>query len=156
MIATKFIILKLIRYLLKTIFGIKNLEKTIVFICRLLGINLLNLAYNNIGILNYQNCDISGENLVINKILSQYFNSQQSLFFFDIGANTGSYSTKLRQKFKNAIIYAFEPNKYSFDELSKIKLDFNIKTYNLGLSSKSCQQKIYTYADEIKSQHASF
>jgi len=106
------------------------------------------------GILNYENSYISGEEYVIKQVLSQYI-KQPAPFFFDVGANQGDYSLELRSSFPHAHIFAFEPNPYTFKILkSKLNLSTDICCC-LGLGSVQKHQTIYTYSDSLDSQHAS-
>jgi FkbM family methyltransferase len=150
----KNLIIRIIRFLLVKPIGTGNYEKLILLLARLAQIDLLMLAYHNIGILKYWNSAVSGEDFVINNLLKKYLNKEQ-LTMFDVGANIGEYSMKLRDAFPQAIIYAFEPNPNSF-ELMNNNLDvLDINCYQLGLSSNNSNQKIYTYAANISSEHAS-
>lgn len=146
--------LKIIRFFVDKL-GKHRLEKALVFVARVAGIDLLLTAYQHLGILKYWDNDVSGENFVIDSVLKKYFRNTNKVIFFDIGANIGDYSKKLRQEFSDAKIYAFEPNFHTFEELSTNLHSLDIMSYSLGLSSKEIKQKIYTYSNDIKSQHAS-
>lgn len=147
-------ILKAIRSFLVKGIGLKNIESAILMLSRLGSIDLLMLSYQSRGILKYWNSHVSGEDFVVNNILEKYL-KKENLFFFDVGANIGDYSLKIKEKFPHAKIYAFEPNPKTFELLNETIAPLNISCHNLGLSSKSSSQKIYTYANEISSQHAS-
>lgn len=150
----KTIFLKIIRFVLNKTIRLENLKKSIVFVARLANINLLHLAYNNMGILKYWNDTVSGEIFVINHIISKII-TDHDLILFDIGANIGDYSKKLREQYPNAEIYAFEPNPYTYKVLKKSINSLRINGYNLGLGSVIEKKKIYTYAKDTESQHAS-
>ncbi len=136
------------------IIGLKNTETLILSLAKLANINLLMLTYNSIGILKYWDSAVSGEDFVINTILSQYF-KKDDLIVFDVGANIGDYSQKIRAGFSKSKIYAFEPNPKTFELLTRNLDSLTINCQNLGISSKSSLQKIYTYSDDTSSQHAS-
>lgn len=147
-------ILKLIRFFINKL-GKHHVENLIVLIAKISTIDLLLLAYKDRGILKYWNNDVSGENFVIQNIIKTYFKNQNKIYLFDIGANIGDYSKTLREEFPQAEIYAFEPNPHTFEELCKNVYLSNINCYDMGVSSKVIQKKIYTYANDKKSQHAS-
>jgi FkbM family methyltransferase len=148
------LIVRTIRFILTKTVGKKNLGNLVILIARLASVDLLLLYYQSIGILKYWNDTVSGEEFVVSSVLRKYFH-KEDLSLFDIGANVGNYSKKLRSEFPSANIYAFEPNPNTFEVLNKNLTCLNIQCYSLGLSSKISQQKIYTYAREIDSEHAS-
>lgn len=84
----------------------------------------MHLAYNNIGILKYENMFVSGE-----------------------------YSLMISKEFPNAEIYAFEPNKNTFDLLTQ-NVNQSVKCFNIGLGSKEKNEEIYTYSDNLSISHA--
>jgi len=133
--------------------GIKHVKTVIVALARLARIDLLMLTYQSWGILKYSNSTVSGEDFVISSVLKKYL-QKEDLIIFDVGANAGDYLIKIKTEFSNAKIYAFEPNCNTFNIL-KTKSNVNVNCYNLGLSSKSLNQKLYTYAGEKNSEHAS-
>jgi len=143
-----------IRSFLFRIIGQKRLESAILLISRLGSIDLLMLAYKNMGILKYENSLISGEQFVISKVLKKYIKKEKPIFF-DVGANIGDYAKELRTEFANAIIYAFEPNKNTFETTQKNMGNLDIYCVNLGLGRQSEKEKIYSYASDKSSQHAS-
>ncbi|MCM0594201.1 MAG: FkbM family methyltransferase [Gloeotrichia echinulata IR180] len=150
----KNLIIRIIRSLLFRFIGSKNLEYLLIKFAQLAYIDILVLAYNQRGILKYWNEEVSGEHFVINSIIKKYFQKQEATVF-DIGANSGKYAASLKSAFTNARIYAFEPNPHTFELLCNNLKDLNIKCYKLGLSSQISKQKIYTYANEDTSEHAS-
>lgn len=134
--------------------GQKLSQSLIKFIGKLGDVNLLVLSYRQMGILNYENNYVTGEEYVIKQVLCQYI-KQPIPFFFDVGANQGDYSLELRSGFPNAHIFAFEPNPYTFKILqSKLNLPSD-HCYCLGMGSALKHQPIYTYSDSLDSQHAS-
>jgi FkbM family methyltransferase len=146
--------LSIAKWLWRRVAGKKTAESLILLLSRLADINLLFLAYNQLGILKYDNNYISGEQHVIKHVLKQELH-QQNLIFFDVGANRGDYSKELRSEFPQAEIFAFEPNPYAFETLASTLKSSSDHCYCLGLGSEAGCQTIYTYRDEIDSQHAS-
>ena len=134
--------------------GKKTAESLILLLSRIADINLLIFAYNQLGILKYENSYVSGEQHVIKQILKEKFN-QQNVIFFDVGANRGDYSQELRAEFPQAEIFAFEPNPHTFTTLTSNLESPKDHCYCLGLADKVGCQTIYTYENEIDSQHAS-
>jgi len=106
-------------------------------------VNLMSLAWSNIGILNYRNLRESGEQYVIDSILPKFVN--QTPILFDVGANVGSYTKLLSKQFPNAKVYSFEPNPETFKTLyNDFRKTKNIKIFNIGLSSSLKETIIYS------------
>jgi len=118
------------------------------------NIDLLNLAYKEMGILNYLNYHESGELYLLKEILSSRMSLGSHPVVFDVGANVGKYSLLLKDIMPNATIYAFEPNHNAYETLEKLA-DNSLNCYNLGLGSMKGSGKIYTYKDSLDSSHAS-
>lgn len=150
----KKLIVRIIRFILLTVIGKHNVEKAILFLSRLAIIDLLTLTYQSLGILKYEDMVVSGEKFVINRVLKEYVTTKNPVFF-DVGANLGDYSRELITEFPEAYIYAFEPNTYTFKEVSHKLRALNINYLNFGFGSKDESAKIYTYATEKSSEHAS-
>lgn len=146
--------INIIRSLINQIFGTQNIRNIIVLIAKISGVDLLTLAYNKMGILKYENDQVSGEDFVINYILPKVVLKSNAVLF-DVGANIGNYSKKLRSKFDNVYIYSFEPNPYAYDKLQINLSSLSIHYYKLGLSSQNNTRMIYSYASENDSQHSS-
>jgi FkbM family methyltransferase len=117
--------------------------------------DILVYAYNSIGILKWQNEEISGEAHVINDILPKYINKEKTPILFDVGANIGNYSIMLKEKYPLAKICSFEPNPYSFAELKENLKGSNIEVYNFGFGQKKGKENLYVYKKNTDSQHAS-
>ena len=146
--------LSVAKWLWQRFAGKKTAESLILLLSQIADINLLAFAYNQMGILKYENSYISGEQYVIKQVLKQHLN-QQSIILFDVGANCGDYSKELRSEFPNAEIFAFEPNPHTFEKLAKSLRSENDHCYCVGMSHKVECQTIYTYVNELDSQHAS-
>jgi FkbM family methyltransferase len=119
------------------------------------GTDLLTYAYNNIGILKWENEEISGEKFVIAKILKMKLFEKNGNVFFDVGANIGNYSKTLSAFFPKSQIFAFEPNPNTFKTLQKNSKGNNIKIFQFGFGSQNMHEKMYTYKDDPQSEHAS-
>ena len=136
------------------ILGKQRVKSLIPAIAGLAGLDLLMVAYNNIGILKFENAMVSGEYYLIHKILKKNLSSIKKPIIFDVGANIGDYSLMLSREFPNAEIYAFEPNKNTYEILAQ-KTKGAVRCINAGLGDEAKKEKIYTYSDNLTSSHAS-
>ena len=112
---------------------------------------LYHLSLNGIGILNFQNSKISGEDF----FLRSYLKDKTIKVIFDIGANEGGYSKKIMELNPNAELYAFEPHPKTFKKLQEVADEFSFKAFNVGVGDKNETLKIYDYKYKDGSQHAS-
>jgi FkbM family methyltransferase len=117
-------------------------------------IDPLALAYNQKGILKWQNPDLSGELYVLTHAVPKLLAANKDRIIFDIGANTGSYSRLLHTLFPGSQIYAFEPNPIAFNILSEKLAGTGVKLFNVGMSDVFGQSKLMTYANGLDSEHA--
>ena len=115
---------------------------------------LLRLVLNTLGILNYENNQISGEDFFLRKILPKYIISRNPVFF-DVGANEGDYSLLISKLYKNCSISAFEPNAKTNKRLEIKVKGTNIKVQNLALAAKEGSGKLFDRLDYDGSSHAS-
>lgn len=149
----KRILKKLSRFLLVRILGKERVNKILVIMANHVGIDLMTVAYNSIGILNCQNEEVSGEQFFISNILKNYINYPMPVLL-DVGANVGKYTLALSREFPGAKIISFEPNRNTF-EILKQNVKGKAECINAGLGSEVKTGKIYTYAENITSSHAS-
>ena len=110
------------------------------------------LALRGMGILNYEDSKISGEEY----FLKRFFKKYQNPVIFDIGANIGNYSKKCVEINKYGLIYAFEPHPISYKSLFSLSRTLDFKAFNLGIGDKDEKITIYDYQDKQGSEHASF
>ena len=111
------------------------------------------LALNSLGVLNYQNSSISGENYLIENILPKLI--QESFpVFFDVGAYHGDFTLMLNKRFPSATIHSFEPHPKNFQILEQIDIR-NIYCHNLAVGDKKGYSTIYDRSDIDGSTHAS-
>lgn len=142
---------------LSTIFealGRERSAKAIKAIAAASGINLLVLAYNEMGILKCENEDRTGERYFIYDFLKKIFGGNARPVLFDVGANIGKYSLMLRDAFPGAKVYAFEPNINAFRILQE-KLSGKVECLNLGMGADQKAGKLFTYSGTLSSSHAS-
>ena len=114
-------------------------------------------SLNGLGILNYHNSLISGEQNFIERIVP-LFTTGISPTIFDVGANIGDYTNLLHKVFPNSLIVAFEPNPITYHVLEKRFSKENVVTNMKGLSSSHGSMKFYDRKDcheTLKHGHAS-
>jgi FkbM family methyltransferase len=151
----------MIKYILKKILNFffksnRKKDSLLNFIFKVVDRDPLLFAYNKNGILNYENNNISGESFLISEILPKYISKHEKSVIFDVGANIGNYSSSLAEIYTSCFIYAFEPNFKTFNQLKKNTENLKrIIPINIGLSDKKKEKKIYTYLNELDSEHAS-
>ncbi len=118
------------------------------------GIDLLFLAYNKMGILNFKDLKRSGEEFLLNEILPKSMGSDKPVLF-DVGAHVGEYSTLLREAFPSAKIFSFEPSEAPFQALKKISSAKKLDIHQVALSSESGDAEIYYDKSDPGNQLAS-
>jgi FkbM family methyltransferase len=75
--------------------------------------------------------------------------------FFDVGANTGSYTKVLRHYVPDARIYAFEPHPKSFAALGNVLAGDDAVLVNQALSDTPGEMTLYDFAEHDGSTQAS-
>ncbi len=144
---------KIVKYFFKTK---QQKDFCLNHIFRTLERDPLSFAYNNIGILNYENNRVSGEDFLLFEVLPNYISANKEAIIFDVGANIGQYSAILAAIYSNSHIYSFEPNTKTFNILRKNVENLKpVTAVNIGLSNIKKKAEIFTYSSEIDSQHAS-
>lgn len=113
---------------------------------------LFHMGLRGLGVLNYHDDVVSGERYFIDRTLPKLISTQYPVFF-DVGANEGSYSSKLAENFPSAQIYAFEPHPVTFAKLSQLKWS-NLFCFNEALGSAPGQLTLFDRADSDGSHHA--
>ena len=106
------------------------------------------------GVLNYENSHVTGEEYVIKYVLSRYI-KQTAPIFFDVGAHVGNITTLLMKTFPIAEIWAFEPNKFTYNELLRVMAGKNVKCFNIGLGNAAKTEMLYVPVANHISEHAS-
>ena len=112
---------------------------------------LYHFSLNGMGILNWENSRIGGEDIFLKK----YLKDKTVKIIFDIGANEGTYSKKIMELNPNVELYAFEPHPKTFKKLQEVADEFSFKAFNVGVGDKNETLKIYDYKYNDGSQHAS-
>jgi FkbM family methyltransferase len=109
------------------------------------------LSLRGLGILNYKNDRQSGE---ANFIKHQVSNIKNGVIF-DVGANVGAYSKFVKKLNQHIEIFAFEPHPTTYQRLVDNVETYGVNTYNVGVGSSEGMLKLYDYADDDGSEHAS-
>lgn len=109
------------------------------------------LSLNGLGILNYKTNIQNGEESFIKHHVSTIKNG----VIFDVGANVGAYSQFIKTNNLNVEIFAFEPHPLTYKKLINNVKSLDIKTYNVGVGSAEDTLKLYDYANDNGSEHAS-
>lgn len=134
--------------------GKERSAKVIKAIAAASGIDLLVLAYNEMGILKCENEERTGERYFIYRFLKNVFADKSRPVLFDIGANVGKYSTMLCDSFPEAQVYAFEPNINAFKILQG-NMGGKVDCLNFGMGADQKDGKLFTYSSSPSSSHAS-
>jgi len=113
----------------------------------------LNVALRGLGIMNYYNHAVSGEDFLVSKLLPRIVQNSQPIFF-DVGANLGEYSMMLAEKFPTSKIFAFEPHPRNYEILVKADIP-NLLPFRLALSAIGGDVNLYDLTGTETSQHAS-
>ncbi|MEJ1237885.1 FkbM family methyltransferase [Chryseolinea sp. T2] len=151
----------LIRRILRATFSKESVIHFLKRVAHLFSIDLLPVALNQRGILNYSTPAISGELYFVNSFLPSLFpEANRKLVFLDVGANQGNYSILLSSQFPEARIFAFEPNPTAYQKLVESFKGAendraNIYPVPLGLGSTPESKTMFSYSDDPSSEHAS-
>lgn len=114
---------------------------------------LLKTSLRGLGVLNYYDDVVSGENHFVSKVLPHIVQNEAPVFF-DVGANQGSYSLLLANRFPGARIFAFEPHPKNYQTLSRLSMN-NFSSFAMALSDTEGFLPLYDYADEDGTTNAS-
>jgi len=128
---------------LTTRMKIKNTSKIKNFF-----IKFLNKAIIKLEDKGNANFNTNGEQHFINDLIKYYNKKNNEIVIFDIGANTGNYSSYIikcaKENKLRYIIHMFEPTTSCFKTLeNKFGFDKNIALNNFGISNQECEKNIY-------------
>ena len=112
---------------------------------------LYHCSLRGLGILNFENDRISGEERFIKRFLA----GKAGGVVFDVGANVGSYSSKVLQTNPLLTVYAFEPHPRTFATLEKNVQYSNFTPINAAAGESAGTADLYDYAADDGSSHAS-
>ncbi len=108
-------------------------------------------SLRGLGILNYENSKISGED----KFLREFLRGKSSPVVFDVGANEGSYSRKIIEANKSSLIYAFEPHPTTYQRLVANISSPGFQAINAAVDYQEGELNLYDYLASDGSSHAS-
>lgn len=112
---------------------------------------LYRLALGGLGVLNYRDSNISGENHFLTKCLR----STGTGVVIDVGANRGDYTKLVSSLNPSARIYAFEPHPKTYQSLMvNVGGAKNVTAINKGLSETQGVLDLYDYENQDGSSHA--
>jgi FkbM family methyltransferase len=120
---------------------------------RKINMTLFQFSLRGLGILNFENDLVSGEQHFIQKVLPTIVYSELPVFI-DVGANIGNYSASLLKRFPRAKVYAFEPHPDNFTRLNSRISSQRFRSYNSGLGELPKSLTLYDRADYNGSSHA--
>ena len=103
---------------------------------------LFNIGLWGMGILNSENFELSGEEHFLRQ-LDQYLPAGQPDVVLDVGANIGSYSSRVKQLWPQARVYAFEPHSVSFERLSEQARRMGFEAFNAAASEVAGRATLY-------------
>ena len=109
------------------------------------------LSLRGLGVLNYENYKISGEQAFI----ESYFSTLKEGVVLDVGANIGNYTKNILKISPDIQIYAFEPHPITYKKLTMSVASKNFFSFNLAVGSKNSSLQLYDYANKDGSSHAS-
>jgi FkbM family methyltransferase len=112
---------------------------------------LYQLSLRGLGVLNYKNAYLTGEN----KWLKNYLKNNNCRTVLDVGANIGKYSKEILNIDENINLFAFEPHPKSYAKLKENINSKNFEAFNLGVGNKNETLLLYDYDKDEGSEHAS-
>jgi FkbM family methyltransferase len=112
---------------------------------------LYHLSLRGLGVLNYRNTYLTGENHWIKNFLK----NKNPVTIIDVGANIGRYSKEILTVCPNACLFAFEPHPKTYVALTNNIESNNFKSFNLGVGDKNEKLTLYDYDKSSGNSHAS-
>lgn len=120
-------------------------------IFRKFNIFFYQLSLRGLGVLNYRNFKISGENFILNRLFGK-----GEVVVFDVGSHEGRFLRAIKEINTAAVVYAFEPHPKTFQKLISLsKIGEGVKVYNFGFGQMEITTELYDYYDRDGSSHAS-
>jgi FkbM family methyltransferase len=129
------------------------MEGALKAFAQFVNMDLLRVAYQNIGILNYKNHRDSGEAFLLSDVLPRIITGSSPVFL-DVGANVGQIAKGLRLEFPQARIWAIEPNPMTYVLLEEEMKDLHVTSMRVGLGSRMEGGELHCYRDDQTSGHA--
>jgi FkbM family methyltransferase len=138
---------------LAIIIGKNRFEKLLVFALKSVKSNLHIHGLIQIGAAGNHYLQTNGERYFVENVLPNLIPTNPTIF--DVGANTGEFSTLLSHQFPSSNIFAFEPIKNTFETLKTETSHYpKINLNNLGLSDKKGIGVLYNTKDSANSEIA--
>lgn len=107
-------------------------------------------ALRGLGVLNFQNDEVSGETAFLIQTLSK----KENPVVLDVGANVGRYSSQVLAYAPSAALHAFEPHPKTFLKLNE-QIGNRATTVNKGVGSAKDTLELFDYESNDGSSHAS-
>lgn len=108
------------------------------------------LSLRGMGILNFENDRVSGED----HFLTSYLRNKPGCVVLDVGANNGGYGQKVRRLQPEARVYSFEPHPLTFKRLEETARCSGFNAFNVGCGSSRGAKVLYDYPNTGGSEHA--
>jgi FkbM family methyltransferase len=113
---------------------------------------LFSMSLRGMGILNYENPDVSGEAWLLRHCLR----GLPQPVVVDVGANVGRYARGVMKAAPAAEVYALEPHPLSFERLQQDASEHGYYAHNLACGERKGRATLYDYTGDAQgSSHAS-
>lgn len=136
------------------------MKNFVLFVYRTLFANTLFIKLNytlylfslrGLGILNYENSKVSGEDSFIKKMGYRF----KSPVIIDVGGNEGNYAALCKKYAPDARIISFEPHPRTFERLKLRSAKLNFEVINAAVSNVYETVVLYDLAGKEGTSHAS-
>jgi FkbM family methyltransferase len=122
---------------------------------RRLNESLFRMSLSGLGVMNFQNDQVSGEEHFVHKLLPDILKSPMPVCF-DVGANEGNFSALLLAALPGAHIHAFEPHPRNFARLKqRVAQSTRVVCHQTAVGDSSGTTTLYDRSDLDGSSHAS-
>jgi len=113
---------------------------------------LVLMGLKGLGVLNFQNSDVSGERHFLNHLLA----GKQRPVCLDVGANQGDYAQLAMDANAEVELHCFEPHPLTYARLgNRFAGRDTVHLQNSGCGSEPGELQLFDYANEDGSSHAS-
>jgi len=110
------------------------------------------LSLNGMGILNYEDNKISGEDSFLRKITKSF---GENAVVLDVGANVGNYANLIKKLSPKTKVYSFEPHPKTFEILAENARKNGYFAFNLGCGKEKGKLELYDAENNDGSENAS-
>jgi FkbM family methyltransferase len=123
-------------------------------IFRNLNYLLIQMGLRGIGVLNYRTSYLSGEDLVVRKIIDSL--DTKGGVVLDVGANEGNFTELILAESKNLRVLSFEPHPKTCSRLrQRFAKSRRVKILNCAVGNKTGEISLFDCDEHDGSQHAS-